>query len=35
MGRLDIPEMLILFFLCAGAAWAFFNWTHHPAGPRR
>jgi hypothetical protein len=35
MGHPDIPEILILFLVCAGGVWAVYNWTHHPTGPRR
>lgn len=34
MGHPDIPEILILFLICAGGAWALYNWTHHLTGPR-
>lgn len=33
--KLDIPEMLIVFLLFAGALWAVYNWTHPVKGTRR
>lgn len=30
----DIPEVLILVLLVAGAVWAAYNWTHPMTGPR-
>lgn len=32
--RLDIPEMLIVFLLCAAVVWAIYNWTHPMTGSR-
>ncbi len=30
----DIPEMLIVFLVLAGAMWALYNWTHPMTGSR-
>lgn len=30
----DIPEMLIVFLLCAALIWALYNWTHPMKGTR-
>jgi hypothetical protein len=35
MSTPDIPEMLIVFLLLAGAAWAAYNWTHPLPRPHR
>jgi len=34
MPSLDIPEVLILLGVLAGAAWAIYNWTHPHYGKR-